>query len=393
MNDKTQLPSGVRDFLFEEARTRRWVENMLAGVFEEWGYREVITPTLEYLETVLTGTGTALHDEIYKLIDRQGRILALRPDMTTPVARLAATRLSGLGVPLRLYYRGSIFRFRPLQKGHPHEMQQAGIELIGVNNPAADAEVIAVALEGLRRLGLRGLRVGIGHAGFLQGIMEEAGLGEEQRGRLRRALAARDYVGYEGAVNSCTVSAGFRQVLLDVTAWHGAAGVIKSARRLVDNPRAREALDNLEETLGLLELYGNDREAYVDLGMVRDLEYYTGVIFEGYAPGMGRPLCGGGRYDLLLEEFGWPCAATGFAMALEEIAGALQKQGTSAPGGGLDYLLVPSPGQEKRAYRRARELRQQGRRVEVEVAGLRGEALASYAAARGVREILMVGEE
>ena len=182
-----QTPRGTEDFLPRDAERKRWVEETLRGLFWRWGYREIITPTMEFYDAVRAGDSTGLADNLYRFFEREGDILALRPDMTTPIARVVATRLQDSAKPLRLCYHANVFRYAEPQAGRRREFYQSGVELVGSGSHLADAEVIALTVESLKAVGLQGFRVDIGHVDYYDGILESSGLPPEERRSLRLA--------------------------------------------------------------------------------------------------------------------------------------------------------------------------------------------------------------
>jgi len=304
---KSRLPAGLRDWTPEELAPLRALEARLRRTFEAWGYREVATPVLEYLDTWThaAGSGPA---SLFVVVDRSGELLALRPELTASVARLVATR--GPEGVARLYYVGSVFR-ADAGRGGSREFPQAGVERVGEGGADADAEVVALAVEALREAGVAGARLGVGHAGFLRALLEAAGL--QERSVPQQALLRRDFVTLSALLEGAPEPV--RQALLDLPSLRG-RGALSSARRLGVGGQALEELEAVLEALGA---YGVAEHVEVDLGIIRDFDYYTGVVLEAYAPASGAPLLGGGRYDGLLEHFGASRPAVGFAVHLERV--------------------------------------------------------------------------
>ncbi|NPV26148.1 MAG: ATP phosphoribosyltransferase regulatory subunit [Firmicutes bacterium] len=319
------IPTGLKDLLPEEAKRKRTLEANLAALFERWGYEEVITPTFEYYETLAMDLGSEAEDELFKFFDREGRLVALRPDMTTPIARLVATRLRNSPMPLRLYYLANVFRYEAPQAGRQREFYQAGVEFIGEPDARADAEVIALAVEALESSGLRDFQISLGQIEVFNGLMEETGLSPEQKKKVKETIARRNLVGLEQLLIEYRVATRQSESILRLPHLHGGTEVFTQARNLTTNVRAQAALDNLERVFELLDGYGQTKRVCVDLGVLRGFDYYTGVVFEGYTADLGFPLCGGGRYDRLLGKFGFDCPATGFALGLERLILSLIK--------------------------------------------------------------------
>ncbi|MCG0239124.1 MAG: ATP phosphoribosyltransferase regulatory subunit [Firmicutes bacterium] len=388
---RQQVPEGVRDRLPGEGYRLREVTDRLLELFRRWGYREVVTPAFEFLEAAVAGEASRPED-CYRFFDRRGRTLALRPDMTAAVARLAATRLAGEPLPLRLSYWGPVFRRREERAGALHEIWQAGVEQVGLAGGSADAELVALACEALAEAGLEGFQVSVGHVAFLEGVLEEAGVTPAQGAAIREALAARDLVAFEAVAREAPGA----ELLLAVAEFRGSAQEAAARFGHLANPRIARALGELQAVFALLEAYGVAERVSLDLALVRSFGYYTGVVFEGYAPGVGAPVLGGGRYDGLLAAFagdGRPLPAVGFAVDLDRVLTALGRQGQPPAEPALDLLLVPEPGAEGQALAQAREFRRAGLAVEVELERRTPEERAAYVKARQVREVRTVAAD
>lgn len=382
-NGRIQIPEGVRDRLPREAARMRRLSGQLHEVFRSWGYREVVTPGFEYLETVTAGAGSVgRREDLYQLFDRKGRTLALRADMTTPIARLAATKMAGEPLPLRLSYFAPVYRHRGSKAGGANEIWQGGIELIGASGPAADAEVVAVACDALAATGLEGFKIGLGHVDFVEGIFGAAGVSGATEEALKEALVARDLVTFEKGVTEAGLSPEHAELLIAMATFQGTYAQAAERFAGVGNGKVARALAQLGTTLSFLRDFGLASQVSLDLGLVHSFGYYTGVIFEGFAPGVGSPVMGGGRYDNLLADFGGNAPATGFALEMDRLLAALERQGKLEAEPGLDLIVACPPGQEKLAMATARRLRAQGHAVEVDLLGRTGETLQAYAQVR-----------
>lgn len=383
-NTRIQIPEGVRDQLPREAAHMRRLSDRLGDVFRSWGYREVVTPGLEYLETVTAGLGSlGRREDLYQLFDRKGRTLALRPDMTTPIARIAATKMAGEPLPLRLSYIAPVYRHRAQKAGSVSEIWQAGIELIGASGTAADGEVVALACAALAATGLDSFKIGLGHVDFVEGIFAAAGIDAAREEEMKDALVARDLVTFEKGVREAGVSAEKAELLIAMANFQGTYEQAVSRFANVGSARVDRALTELGTILSLLADLGMAGQVSLDLGLTRTFGYYTGVVFEGYAPGVGSPVLGGGRYDNLLADFGGRQPATGFALEMDRLLVALDRQGRLPDEAGLDAVVECPAGAVARAMACARELRSRGLRVEVDLLGRTGEELAAYARSRG----------
>ncbi len=320
-----QVPAGMRDLTAVEVAQRRRVESRLIDVFARWGYVEVATPTLEYMDTITRGAGPAAGDRLLKLVDSGGEVLALRPEMTVPLARLAGTRLWAAGSrPLRLSYVCSVFRGQERGSGMAREFTQAGVELIGDGSAYADAEIIGLAGSALRAAGIGEPLIAIGHAGFLRGIL--SGLPPATSEAVRDLLYRQAFAELDAALPAGPDLAGLR--LLPALRGEGA---LARARAFATAEESRRALDALEDVAALARRYDSGVRVEVDLAQIRDFDYYTGVVFEAHAPRSGVPLLGGGRYDALIERFGHGAPATGFAIGIDHVLDAQEPSSAETP--------------------------------------------------------------
>ncbi len=323
------LPQGVRDILPEESRRIGVVESGILSVFERHGFQKIITPLLEYVDVLSLGMGENLKDRVLKFIDPStGRVVAIRPDITPQIARVVATRMRDYALPLKLSYNENVLRYQEPRDGKSREVLQIGAEYISAQaDPIADAEMIIMAVESLKEAGLRNFKIDVGDVGFLKAILEPLSIEEEERRLLKEAIAIKDYSGLEGLLEDLgkKVNPADKKLLLNLTTFYGEEEVIKKASSLVKGTRALESLRNLQIVMDIIIEKGFRDSVTVDLGEVRGFDYYTGIIFEGFASGIGKPILGGGRYDTLLERYGYSCAATGFAFDVENIVAALDR--------------------------------------------------------------------
>lgn len=355
MTGLLETPYGTRDFLPAEAADKRTIEQKIFELFASFGYEEVVTPTMEYLETLTTSSGRVIEPHLFKMFDRNNRTLALRHEMTTPIARLAVNRLKDSPLPLKLSYNTNVFRFRTNQPGRQCEFYQAGVELLGVSNAFADAEVIALAAQALSVAGLKDFKICLGQVEFASGLMKN--LSPDIQAEIKSAIERHDTV----ALNNLPVNDNLKKI----PTLQGGKEILSKAQLIADNERSRRALDNLNEIYRLLEVYGVADKITFDLGLIRDFEYYTGMVFEAYSHGVGYSLAGGGRYDHMLKDFGTACPATGFALGIERILDARKFQGIVDDSRAKDFYLSYESGREDAAILKAAELRTAGKIVEV----------------------------
>lgn len=322
------LPQGVKDILPEEAERVGRVTAAIFSVLEGYGFKRIITPLLEYLDVLLLGLGPDLKDRVFKFVDpTSSRIAAIRPDITPQVARVVATRMKDCPLPIKLYYNENLLRYLS-PGGKPQELYQVGAEYIGSNSPEADAEMIVIAIEALKGLGLRDFKIDIGDVGFFKRLLEALHVDEGIATRVKEAVSIKDRITLTKLLTSITLTRreGVQEVLMELPSLFGGREVIDKARRLSGGDM-EGGLDRLDSILEILEKRGYGGFITVDLGEIRGFDYYTGIIFEGFAKGIGRPLLTGGRYDNLLGQYGYPCPATGLAFDVENVIGALERYG------------------------------------------------------------------
>jgi ATP phosphoribosyltransferase regulatory subunit len=320
---------GFRDLLPAEAEVLRQAQESLLAEMRRWGYRHVITPLVESMDVLELGLGREQRRRLFKFTDGDGDVVALVGERTVPVARLAAGKLRTAPLPLRLCYAGPVLSTDEGRFHQRRETYQVGAELIGAPGAVADAEVIAMAARCMEAAGIRRYQIDVGHAEFFHGIMDAVKLPDEVKAAVRVALAARDFVALESLLESTPLRSAEHELLLRFPALRGGAEILQAAGGLVRNRRSETALAELAKVRELLVAHGIAQVVSLDLGAIRDFDYYTGVIFEGYGPDLGRPVTQGGRYDGLLARFGRPAPATGFMVQLDLVTEMLAR--TSGP--------------------------------------------------------------
>lgn len=318
----------MNDFVMEDMTHRRFIEAELMDEFDRFGFLPVETPVVEYAATFTLGIHQDEEEQLYRMFDSTGRTLALRPEMTASIARLAATTLADNPLPLRLCYWAKTYRAEGGRVHDRAEVTQAGIELLGVRGVEADAEVIAVIVSSLRRLGLREFRLAIGHSGYVRSMLQS--LPDDLRHDLRLALIGKDLVAYERSLTSRRGAVGEADLakLAALPRVRGGRESIAAARRAALHDGARAACDELEGLWDTLTEHGVAEFVRLDMGLYLHHEYYTGVVVEGYADLVGHPICFGGRYDRLLGQFGRPAPATGCVLHVERLLSIVQPRAT-----------------------------------------------------------------
>jgi ATP phosphoribosyltransferase regulatory subunit len=388
----SQLPRGARIYLPDEAARKRHVEATLFDVCRRWGYREVVTPTFEYADVLARGTDVGVQENMFTLVDREtGRMLALRADITPQIARIVATRLRDEPKPLRLAYVTSVFRYDEPQVSHYREFYQAGVELIGLEKPEAEAEVIAMAIEGLRALGLERFQLDLGHPDFVRGLLEEIKAEPGHQQALREALVRKDVSALERVVGEIGPPAHVGDALCALPSLFGRADVLEQAAAHARNERSARALANLAEVHRLLTIYGLAEAVLLDLGEVRGFDYYSGTYFEAYVSGFGASVAGGGRYDDMLGRFGYDCPAVGFAFDVARVLAVMEAQGVAVALPGPDFFIIDFTPEKTVALSLARRLRDAGASVARDIISRGLEDSLAYARAQRVRHVLVVG--
>ena len=342
-------PEGVRDIYGIECRRKLMLEEKLQEILHLYGYQDIQTPMFEFFDVFGKEIGTISSKELYKLFDRDGNTLVLRPDITPSIARVAATFLDSKGLPVRLCYNGNTFINHSSYRGKLKESTQMGAELLGIDSLEADAEMIALAADCLKAAGLNEFQIYIGNVDFFESLLEDAGLEEEKEARLRELIANRNYFGVEELLDNCGVKeetkAAFR-VLEELT---GGIEIMECAKKIVSCEKALRAVERLSETYEILVSYGVEKYITFDLSMSGTYGYYTGIIFRGYTYGTGDAIVKGGRYDHLVEKFGKEFPSIGFAIVIDELMGAISRQKLEIPYHQKNTLILYEESERSRA--------------------------------------------
>ncbi|MDR3600265.1 MAG: ATP phosphoribosyltransferase regulatory subunit [Desulfosporosinus sp.] len=374
-----RIPEGMRDLLPEEIVVQERLEKEILMLFRQWSYQKVLTPTLEF--TACVQPDIEQDDSLYKFFDREGRILSLRSELTTPIARLVSTRMRGGAYPLRLCYGADVYRNTSVRH---REFRQVGVELVGSDQDLADAEVIALAVEAIAGLGLKNYQFNLGHMGIFSGLMLEAGVDEGTQARLEEALARKDMVGVESWVKQSGLPTRVQELLLRLPHFHGGEEILDEVLEWSERPAIREAVESLRQIYRYLNDFGVQEYVSLDLGILRGFSYYTGAVFEGYVPGMGFPVVEGGRYDALYADFGVPLPATGFAIHLGNLLEQFPLPSTET----ADILVYGSKAEQ--IIRQCQALRAKGKRVEMVLGMIDGDVARKMAFQKHIPEILCV---
>ncbi len=366
-----RLPPGVRDWLPQEYAYKREIEETIRGVFATWSYAEMLTPTFESEEALERGLGEKLMQQTFRFTDPLGTSLALRTEMTTPIARVVSARLRNATLPLRLSYIATGYRYEEPQLGRMREFTQAGAELIGGPGVDAEAEVLFMAMETLDAVGLADAKFDINNAAIVDGVLAAAGIEGEEQLRYKALIADRNVV----AIDNETIKR--------LAMMRGREEMIALVRPLCKTSESIAALEDLEQVLERASALGYRDRINIDFALLRDLEYYTGFVFEGYIDDLGFSLCGGGRYDSLLPRFGYDVPAVGWMVGVERILLALERRREDErPRNEVDVLVAGSDAI-------AAVERSKGLRVRVDVLNLHRDGLLAYARHKRIPRVII----
>ena len=318
---KVNTPEGTRDRLFAECVEKRHVQHAMISLFEKRGYSEVITPEVEYYDLFVKAQNPLPQESMLKLVDCEGRLLVLRPDCTTPIARVAATRLKDFAFPQRLYYNQNIFRANGLDTGSDSDITQCGIELIGAPGLRGDIEAIAMAIDALCAAGAENFHIELGHVDFFTGLAFGLNIGKKRREELRSCIESRNFAMLEDLIGSFSGSEA--ECLRKLPYLFGGAEVLEEAFSLTDNEVARSAVEYLSTIYRELDAAGRGKYVRFDLGLVQSIDYYSGLVYRGFMEGAGTVVLAGGRYDNLIGGFGLPLPSTGFAVYVDSLISCL----------------------------------------------------------------------
>jgi len=389
---------GMRDFLPEEAKIMRFIEEKARKTAKLYGYREIITPVVESYELVAAKAGEEVRARMYAFEDLGGRKVALRPEFTASVARLVATTMRNEPKPLRLFCVGSLYRYDEPQKGRFREFWQSNFELMGSEKPEADAEVLLLTNTFMKAVGLRNYAFKVGHVGVLRGILSQEGIEEDTQNRIMQLMDKKQYDEALAIVKEAKVSEKCLKTLQKLVTIKGSdtASILEEMAKLVkDYGAASDAVKNLEEILKLARESAKELDITVDAGFARGLEYYTGMIFEVYVPELDIALAGGGRYDKLVELFGGePTPAVGVAHGIDRIMLAMQEQKiTLVAEEEKRVMVIPvNESLNNEALRISEMLRSEGIAVETEVMRRKVAKALEDADRRGISHVVIVGE-
>lgn len=365
-NQLLHTPEGVRDIYNEECEKKLELQDRLHKALKRHGYHSIQTPTFEFFDIFGKEVGTIPSSELYKFFDREGNTLVLRPDITPSIARSAAKYFMDEDMPIRLSYMGNTFINNHSYQGRLKESTQLGAELIGDDTVDADAEMIAMAIDALKSSGLKDFQISVGHVEFFRGLMEAAGLSEEQEEVIRELIANKNFFGVEEEISDCSMNQNLKELFgMLGTIYDNAASFEDAKTYAADYPKVYKAIRRLEDLDAVLKVYDVDKYVTYEFGMLSSYHYYTGVIFAGYTYGSGEPVVKGGRYDKLLTYFGKDAASIGFAIVVDQLMAAISRQKIEIIVKHDNQLIVYKPEYRREAVKKAIALRAKDCNVEL----------------------------
>ncbi len=380
-----QCPRGTRDFLPDEMEKRRFYENELRHVARTFGFREVETPIFEDAELFILRSGPNVLKELYAFKDNGDREIALRPEMTAPAIRMFVNNMSNDPKPIKIFYFGQCFRYERPQSGRYREFFQFGAELIGSATPETDAEVISMAASMIKALGLDEYKVRIGHIGVLRQRIADIGVPKERTAEVLQKLDKKLYEEARPLLKEMGVPDADIDGVFELTETVGGVDVLSRV--------PGEAGDYLRQVVGYLSAMGVD-DVEIDLGVVRGLDYYTGMVFEAEAPSLGavKQICGGGSYTLSELFGGEKVFSTGFAIGFDRILLAMEKEGKVYEPEGIDaYVLAVSEDMKLKAAEVVAALRRGNVSADIDIMGRKMGKALKYASAVRARYAVIVG--
>lgn len=322
-----KVPNGFQDCLTDECYNREIIKNKLLNTFRLNGFSQIDTPAIEYYDT-FTKSNVAIHQkDMFKMTDNDGNLLVLRPDITLPISRIVATKLDNTYAN-KLCYVGNIFKNED-QKSYTQLRQQlqAGAEYIGESNLQVDADMLSLAINSLLEVGIKDFVIELNDVNFFLGLMDECGISQREFEEIRDFIEKKNFLEAKMYLEDNDYDKKVVKVISSLSSLYGDISVVKDAKKLVSNKKSLEALDNIQKVYEILKEYSLDKYLTIDLSLVQNMKYYTGVVYKGLTSNVGSPILSGGRYDGLTKNFGRDLNATGFAIDIKRVLIALEMQG------------------------------------------------------------------
>lgn len=319
MDKKNVIPEGTRDLILEECIIKKKLQVDVEDALNKWGYKEVITPTIEFYQTYNSGYQNLKEEDMYKFFDNKGRILVLKPDMTVPIARVVATKFKDMNPPVRLRYTANVFRVHESLGGKRNEYTDCGVELIGLSGKESDLEILLTALDTLKALNVDGFKLDIGDISLFNSAVKELNLNEDDRNVLAQLIDQKSLKELEIFLEKLDVPDNCKDFFIKLPWLFGGKEILDEGKKIAFNKDVIESIEYLEKLHDTLSELGCADGITFDLGMVPRLNYYTGIIFRGYVEGVGTTVLSGGRYDNLIKSFGRDLPSVGFSINLDSL--------------------------------------------------------------------------
>ena len=392
---KNYVPEGVADTHWDEYETKDKIVGQMKKHFKNFGYRQIMTPTFEYYDLFADIEGTIHRDNMFKMIDGNGKILVLRPDVTIPIVRMATNGFEASKGYLKFAYVANVFRVSEEQCGNKREFMQAGIEYIGNEKSDADAEVVAVGIKILMDCGIENFQIDLGQAAYFKGLMMEVALEKSIKDQIRKLIEQKNVSELSHFLKPLNIPNRVKDTIRKIPDLYGEpADVIENAKKIALNIEMEKAVNYLKEVYEILKDYGYGQYITVDFGLVNHMDYYTGVIFKGYVQNYGKPLLSGGRYDNLTSKYGSSLPATGFGLNIDELMEVMEmnnmlKESTCF----TDFLILYSKKTREKAFSLAETLRSKGFIVESDLYEQDLKGQIQNAEFRNIKEIIQLVEE
>lgn len=353
-------PEGVRDIYDSECERKNRVLRNIQDTLHLYGNMDIETPSFEFFQIFNHDRGSAPSNEMYKFFDRSNNTLVLRPDITPSIARSVAKYYPEEELPIRLSYTGHTFMNAPQHQGKLHETTQIGCELINDDSSAADAEMLACMIDCLKAAKLPEFQIVIGEMDFFKGLIRDAGLGEAEEAEIRGYLKIKNYFGLSEYLSRLSLPDKFKNIFSSFDRLFGGEEILLEAEKMPLNRTSLEAVERLKKVYQAVSCYGYEKYLSFDLGMVSGYHYYTGIVFRAFTHGTGNPVASGGRYNMLLSQFGKDAPSIGFVIAVDELMNALSRQKVEDPAPFFRAVVVYPIDWQKKAVELSVELRNKG---------------------------------
>jgi len=362
MGKKYITPEGTRDIVLKECKIKRMLQKNIEKILDSWGYDEIITPTIEFYDTINSGFEALREEELYKFFDNKGKIMALRPDMTIPIARVVASKFKEVKEPLKFRYCANVFRVHESLGGKKNEYTDCGVELIGEVEEKSDLEILVTALDVLNVLEKYKYKLEIGNVRFFNSAVEELNLDYDEKTKLSQLIHRKSLKELEEYLDSLNLNERYRKLFLKLPWLFGGKEILEEGKKYCFNKEMKESIEYLKNLSKDLEQLGYGDIVYYDLGMVPTVNYYTGITFRGYVDGVGTTVLSGGRYDKLISKFGEDWPAVGFSINLDSVLDIIKDEEIQEK---ETYIIFYNETNKVDAFKKSSELRNAGNVVKM----------------------------